>query len=116
MTSLRDKSEEKPAWIKHMSKGYDTHMMDVMHICAESWESVTLQHIAWCRKSCDILSVCDVADLTLLNGDNIGEIAEGEEVAHLLSLMMQLTLDKTEYSFIDSYIAVTASAFYAGAE
>ena len=88
-----------------MSEGYDPHMMDVTRICGKSWEAVTSQDIARDWKSTGILSASDVSHLTQIYGKNTGNSAQDEEVADLLSLMMQLTLDKQAESFIDSDIA-----------
>ena len=77
-----------------MAKGYNSHILDVTRIWAKSGEAVTSQHIAWCWKSSRILSASDVADLTQIYGRNIGKCAQDEEVADLLSLMKQRTLDE----------------------
>ena len=51
-------------------------------------------------------SLCDFADLKQLRsfGKNIFKRAKGEEDAHLLSIMKQLTLDEQAELFTDSDI------------
>ena len=53
-------SNGKPAGTKGMAEGCDSHMLDVMRICGNSWEGVTSQHIDQCWKSSGIFSGTDV--------------------------------------------------------
>ena len=50
--------------MRGIADGYYSHMLDVIRICAKSWEYVTFQHIDWCWKSSGILSASHVAGLT----------------------------------------------------
>ena len=71
MASLRYKYYKyngKPAVMKDMTEGYDPYMLDIMRIYAYSWEAVTSKHIARCWKSCGMIYLSDVADLTQLYG------------------------------------------------
>ena len=95
--------------MRGMAEEYDRHLLDVMRICVNSWKAVTSKHIGRWWKSCGIVSVSDVADLTQLSGENIGKYVQDEEEAYLCSLMKQLTLDEQAQSFIDSDIASISS-------
>ena len=87
-------------------------MKNVTGISANSWKSVTSQHVAWCWKSSTILCASDVSNKFNIYGNNIGNSAQDEAVPEVLSLMKQLTLDDQEKLFIDSYIAsITANDF-----
>ena len=71
--------------MKVMAEDYDPYMLDGSRICSKSCASVTSQHIDRRWKSCGILSISDVADITQLYGENICKSAQDKEVAGLLS-------------------------------
>ena len=102
---LRDNDKGKPSGINGMTRGYESHVLEVTRICANSWESFTSKHIAWCWKSSTILSASDVSDQTKIYGDNLGSSAQDEAVAEVLFLMKQLSLGQQAKCFIDSDIA-----------
>ena len=91
--------------MKGMAERYDPHMWDLMRICVKIWKAITWSNFALLWKSSEILSVSDVADITQLHCENIGKSAQDEELADLLSLMKQRTLDEQAELFIDSEIA-----------
>ena len=79
--SLRYMYKGKAGGMKCMGKGGVPHILDVTRIFTNTCDAVTSNHITPCRKSSGILSASDVADLTQIYVENIGNRAWGEEVA-----------------------------------